>query len=116
MKPLSAKRWTNPLSLELDVKRPSGITTAILIPCNHGERFVHEQIGVDTPAVVTMRNFVGYMLAEEVRLGFCQIVMVGQPGILIKIAPGNFHSHSHIANARMERLVEHLPLPSALLE
>ncbi|SUH96204.1 cobalt-precorrin-6A synthase [Salmonella enterica subsp. enterica serovar Typhimurium] len=41
----------------------------ILVPGNHGERFVREQMGVDTQAVVTMSNFVGYMIEEAVRLG-----------------------------------------------
>ncbi|MDI5454441.1 cobalt-precorrin-5B (C(1))-methyltransferase, partial [Salmonella enterica subsp. enterica serovar Cerro] len=42
------------------------------------------------------------MIEEAVRLGFCQIVLVGHPGKLIKIAAGIFHTHSHIADARME--------------
>ncbi|SUG47126.1 cobalt-precorrin-6A synthase [Salmonella enterica subsp. arizonae] len=49
-------------------------------------------------------------------MGFRQIVLVGHPGKLIKIAAGIFHTHSHIADARMETLVAHLALLGAPLE
>jgi cobalt-precorrin-5B (C1)-methyltransferase len=88
----------------------------VLVPGNHGERFVREQMGIDEDVVVTMSNFVGYMIEEAVRLGFRQIVLVGHPGKLIKIAAGIFHTHSHIADARMETLVAHLALLGAPLE
>lgn len=114
--PMSEESWKRSLSLELEIKRASGLTRVILVPGNHGERFVREQMGVDTQAVVTMSNFVGYMIEEAVRLGFCQIVLVGHPGKLIKIAAGIFHTHSHIADARMETLVAHLALLGAPLE
>jgi cobalt-precorrin-5B (C1)-methyltransferase len=65
--------------------------------------------------VVTMSNFVGYMIEEAVRLGFRQIVLIGHPGKLIKVAAGIFHTHSHIADARMETLVAHLALLGAPL-
>ncbi|MBZ7488079.1 hypothetical protein FMJ35_17265, partial [Klebsiella michiganensis] len=51
--------------------------------------------------------------------GFRQIVLIGHPGKLIKVAAGIFHTHSHIADARMETLVAHLALlgaPLALLQ
>lgn len=114
--PMSEESWKRSLSLELEIKRASGLTRVILVPGNHGERFVREQMGVDTQAVVTMSNFVGYMIEEAVRLGFCQIVLVGHHGKLIKIAAGIFHTHSHIADARMETLVAHLALLGAPLE
>ncbi|PLK81149.1 cobalt-precorrin-5B (C(1))-methyltransferase, partial [Klebsiella pneumoniae] len=46
---------------------------------------------------------------------FRQIVLIGHPGKLIKIAAGIFHTHSHIADARMETLVAHLALLGAPL-
>lgn len=116
--PMSEESWKRSLSLELEIKRAAGLSGVVLVPGNHGERFVREQLGIDSDVVVTMSNFVGYMLDEAVRLGFRHIVLIGHPGKLIKIAAGIFHTHSHIADARMETLVAHLALlgaPLALL-
>ena len=113
---MSEESWKRSLSLELEIKRAAGLDRVVLVPGNHGERFVREQMGIDTQVVVTMSNFVGYMIEEAVRLGFRQIVLVGHPGKLIKIAAGIFHTHSHIADARMETLVAHLALLGAPLE
>lgn len=114
--PMSEESWKRSLSLELEIKRAAGLSRVVLVPGNHGERFVREQLGIDSDVVVTMSNFVGYMLDEAVRLGFQQFVLIGHPGKLIKIAAGIFHTHSHIADARMETLVAHLALLGAPLE
>lgn len=111
--PMSEESWKRSLSLELEIKRAAGLDRVILVPGNHGERFVREQLGVSPERVVTMSNFVGYMIEEAVRLGFRQIVLVGHPGKLVKVAAGIFHTHSHIADARMETLVAHLALLGA---
>lgn len=111
--PMSEESWKRSLALELEIKYAAGLRRVILVPGNHGERFVREQLNVSTDAVVTMSNFVGYMIEEAVRLGFTQIVLVGHPGKLVKVAAGIFHTHSHIADARMEILVAHLALLGA---
>ncbi|MEX3018471.1 cobalt-precorrin-5B (C(1))-methyltransferase CbiD [Kluyvera sp. STS39-E] len=114
--PMSEESWKRSLALELEMKRAAGLERVVLVPGNHGERFVREQMGIDPQGVVTMSNFVGYMIEEAVRLGFRQIVLIGHPGKLIKIAAGIFHTHSHIADARMETLIAHLALLGAPLE
>ncbi|MDU6685557.1 MAG: cobalt-precorrin-5B (C(1))-methyltransferase CbiD [Enterobacteriaceae bacterium] len=111
--PMSEESWKRSLSLELEIKREAGLERVVLVPGNHGERFVREQMGLASDIVVTMSNFVGYMIEEAVRLGYRQIVLIGHPGKLVKVAAGIFHTHSHIADARMETLVAHLALLGA---
>jgi len=117
--PMSEESWKRSLALELEMKRAAGLDKVILVPGNHGERFVREQLQLDGECVVTMSNFVGYMIQEAVRLEYRHIVLIGHPGKLVKVAAGIFHTHSHIADGRMETLVAHLALmgaPFALLE
>ncbi|AUU91804.1 cobalt-precorrin-5B (C(1))-methyltransferase [Enterobacteriaceae bacterium ENNIH3] len=114
--PMSEESWKRSLSLELEIKREAGLERVVLVPGNHGERFVREQMGLSSDIVVTMSNFVGFMIEEAVRLGYRQIVLIGHPGKLVKIAAGIFHTHSHIADARMETLVAHLALLGAPYE
>ncbi|MFC0228421.1 cobalt-precorrin-5B (C(1))-methyltransferase CbiD [Serratia aquatilis] len=111
--PMSEESWKRSLALELEMKRAAGLDKVILVPGNHGERFVREQLGLEGQWVVTMSNFVGYMLQETVRLGFRHVLLVGHPGKLIKVAAGIFHTHSHIADGRMETLIAHLALMGA---
>ncbi len=111
--PMSEESWKRTLAIELEQKRENGLDKVIFVPGNHGERFVREQLQVDTHLVVTMSNFVGYMLQEAERLAFRHVVMVGHLGKLIKVAAGIFHTHSHIADGRMETLVTHLALAGA---
>ena len=111
--PMSEESWKRTLAIELEQKRENGLDKVIFVPGNHGERFVREQLQVDTNLVVTMSNFVGYMLQEAERLAFRHVVMVGHLGKLIKVAAGIFHTHSHIADGRMETLVTHLALAGA---
>lgn len=111
--PMSEESWKRSLALELEIKRAQGITSVILVPGNHGERFVQEQMQLNGDRVVTMSNFVGYMLQEAQRLGFHRVVLVGHLGKLIKVAAGIFHTHSHIADGRMETLVTRLALMGA---
>jgi len=111
--PMSEDSWKRSLALELEMKRAQGMTSVILVPGNHGERFVQEHMQIDAERVVTMSNFVGYMLQEAQRLGFQHVVLVGHLGKLIKVAAGIFHTHSHIADGRMETLVARLALLGA---
>ncbi|WP_413738870.1 cobalt-precorrin-5B (C(1))-methyltransferase CbiD [Sodalis sp. RH21] len=111
--PMSEESWKSSLSLELGMKRAEGMERVILVPGNHGERFVQEQLNIDSRYVVTMSNFVGYMLKETERLGFRQVLMVGHFGKLVKVAAGIFHTHSHIADGRMETLIAWLALCDA---
>jgi cobalt-precorrin-5B (C1)-methyltransferase len=111
--PMSEESWKRSLSLEMEIKRAAGLERVVLVPGNHGERFVREKMGLPGDIVVTMSNFVGFMIEEAVRMGYKQIVLIGHPGKLVKIAAGIFHTHSHIADARMETLVAHLALLGA---
>ncbi len=43
---MSEESWKRSLSLELEQKRAGGMERVILVPGNHGERFVREQLGV----------------------------------------------------------------------
>ena len=54
--PMSEESWKRSLSLELEIKRAAGLERVVLVPGNHGERFVREQMGIDPQMVVTMRR------------------------------------------------------------
>lgn len=113
VEPMSEEGWKKSLSIELEMKSKQGIKNIILVPGNHGENFVKNVLNIDSNYVVRTSNFIGYMIKEAERFGFEKILMVGHLGKFVKIAGGIFHTHSKMADCRMEILIAHLALMGA---
>ncbi|MBC1490061.1 cobalt-precorrin-5B (C(1))-methyltransferase [Listeria sp. FSL L7-1485] len=117
--PMSDEGWKKSLSIELEMKRTQGMEQIILVPGNYGDDFVQNTLGFSNNQVVSMSNFVGYMLKETQRLAFKRVLMVGHFGKLVKVSAGIFTTYSKDADARAEILVANLALlgaPISLLE
>ncbi|MGJ0464422.1 cobalt-precorrin-5B (C(1))-methyltransferase, partial [Listeria monocytogenes] len=87
----------------------------ILVPGNYGDDFVQNTLGFSSGNIVSMSNFVGYMLKETQRLAFKKVLMVGHFGKLVKVSAGIFTTYSKDADARAEILVANLALLGAPL-
>ena len=116
VEPMSDEGWKKSLSIELEMKKAQGLESIILVPGNHGEKFIKEKLNLDMKYVVRTSNFVGYMLKEAQRIGFKKILMVGHIGKYIKISAGIFNTHSKIADARSEILISNLAMMGAPYE
>ena len=103
--PMSEESWKRSLSLELEIKRAAGLERVVLVPGNHGERFVREQMGIDPQMVVTMSNFVGKTIDLAAELGFSGILIAGHMGKLVKIGNGIMNTHSREADGRMDTML-----------
>ena len=116
VEPMSDEGWKKSLSLELKMKKELGVDKIILVPGNHGEKFVQENLGLDMKHVVRTSNFIGYMLKEAQRFGYKKIFLVGHIGKYIKLSAGIFNTHSKIADARNEILISNLAMMKAPYE
>lgn len=116
VEPMSDEGWKKSLSIELEMKKAQGLESIILVPGNHGEKFIKEKLNLDMKYVVRTSNFVGYMLKEAQRIGFKKILMAGHIGKYIKISAGIFNTHSKIADARSEILISNLAMMGAPYE
>lgn len=108
--PMSEEGWKQAISIELEMKCKQGFRKIVLAPGNYGVDFAVNQLDIHDAAIVSMSNFVGYVLKEVQRLAFEEILIVGHLGKLIKVAGGIFSTHSKDADARMEILVANLAL------
>jgi cobalt-precorrin-5B (C1)-methyltransferase len=63
--------------------------------------------------MIKTSNFIGAILDEAERVGIKKILWVGHIGKMIKVAGGIFHTHSRMADARMEVLAAHLGMRGA---
>ncbi len=108
VEPMSEEAWKKSLEIELRQLKLRGAKTVALVPGNHGEKFAIQKLGVPDYQIVTMSNFVGYMLMEAHREGFEKAVLIGHSGKLIKVAAGIFHTHSRVADGRADILCSFL--------
>ncbi|MDH6363386.1 cobalt-precorrin-5B (C1)-methyltransferase [Enterococcus sp. PF1-24] len=113
--PMSEEGWKQAISIELEMKRKQGYRKIILCPGNYGEDFAVNELKLSPDYIVSMSNFVGYVLKEVQRLAFEEILLVGHLGKLVKVAGGIFSTHSKDADARMEILIANLALMGAPL-
>lgn len=104
VRPMSEEAWKQSLALELSVVYNRGFESCVFAFGHYGERFAIENLGVKKDRVVVVSNFLGFMIDEACKLGFHQILLIGHIGKVVKIAGGIFHTHSRIADARMEIL------------
>lgn len=116
VEPMSDEGWKKSLSIELEMKRAQGLDKIIMVPGNHGEQFIRENLNLDMKYVIRTSNFVGYMLKEAQRMGYKKILMAGHIGKFIKLSAGIFNTHSKVADARSEILVSNLAMMKAPYE
>lgn len=108
--PMSEDSWKAAISIELEMKKKQGFERIVLSPGNYGEDFAVNKMMIDEKKIVSMSNFVGYVLKEVQRIGFKEVLMIGHLGKLIKVSAGIFSTHSKDADARAEILVANLAL------
>lgn len=105
VKPMSEESWEASIVIELKIlleEYPED--TVVITPGNYGKKFLIEKLGVEPKKIVIISNFIGTILENIKVLGYKKIILVGHIGKLIKVAGGIFHTHSRMADGRMEIL------------
>jgi len=116
VRPMSEEAFKNSILPELDQAIAYGHQTIILTPGHYGFRTATEQLRIPAEAVIQMSNFVGFLLEEAAYRKIENVILLGHIGKLIKVAGGIFHTHNHVADARMEILVAHAALHGVPLD
>jgi cobalt-precorrin-5B (C1)-methyltransferase len=114
--PMSEEAWKEALALELKVMWGKGVRLAVFVFGNYGESFAEERLRLQESSIIKVSNFVGYMLDRAAELGMEKLLLVGHMGKLVKVAAGIFHTHSRVADARMEILAAYAALEGASRE
>ncbi|MEL6439543.1 MAG: cobalt-precorrin-5B (C(1))-methyltransferase CbiD [Cyanobacteria bacterium J06621_8] len=76
-------------------------------------------LGIDSQQIIKTANWIGSMLVTAAVSGVKSILLFGYHGKLIKLAGGVFHTHNHLADARLEIMTAYcakLGLPQIYLE
>lgn len=115
VEPMSEEALKESIAIELSILKEQGIDTCIFAPGNYGRDFCIEQ-GISTKNLVKVSNFAGFMIDKAVEYDFKKILWVGHIGKLIKVAGGIFHTHSKMADGRMEIMASNLAYYGATKE
>ncbi len=102
VKPLSLEACKRSLVPQIDVALANGYKRIFLVPGNIGERIAKQLFSAPEDAIVQTGDFMGYMLDKAVEKGIKEIILLGHPGKLVKLAAGIFNTHHKVADARSE--------------
>lgn len=114
--PMSEEAWKEAMALELQVMKAKGAEPVVFVFGNYGANYAGNKLGLDGGRIIKISNFVGYMLDKALEAGIEKILLVGHTGKLVKVAAGIFHTHSRVADARMEILSAYAALEGAARE
>ena len=107
VKPLSMEACRRSLVPQIDVAVSAGFERVFFVPGNIGERIAKKLFKPKEDAIVQTGDFVGYMLDKAAEKGVKEIVFLGHPGKLAKVAAGIFNTHHKVADARNEVIAAH---------
>lgn len=131
VEPWSSAAYQESLLLQLDVARAAGVKRPVLVPGAKGEQAALKA-GFERLAVVQTGNYIGMMLAAARERGIRRVTLLGHASKLLKIARGDFNTHSRRSpmpldvlaacaegagwSRRRARALESLPTTEAALE
>ncbi|MGO1371045.1 MAG: cobalt-precorrin-5B (C(1))-methyltransferase CbiD [Senegalia sp. (in: firmicutes)] len=103
VEPMSEEAFKDSIALELKSLKNKGIKKVIFSPGNYGRDFACE-LNLKNYSLIKTSNFIGFMLDKAIEYDIEEILFIGHIGKMIKVAGGIFHTHSKVADARMEIL------------
>ena len=72
VEPMSDEGWKKSLSIELEMKRSQGLDKIILVPGNHGEEFIQNELGLDIKYVARNEIMISNLALMGAPLEFLQ--------------------------------------------
>lgn len=100
--PMSEAALTATIAMDIRVKAAAGRRILAVAPGNYGQRYLHEETGLDMDSFVKCSNYIGdtWTMLEEA--GIRRALLAGHPGKLVKVAGGMLNTHSRYGDCRME--------------
>jgi cobalt-precorrin-5B (C1)-methyltransferase len=102
VKPLSMEACRRSLVPQIDVALANGYKRIFVVPGNIGEKITKQLFKAPDDAIVQTGDFMGYMLNKAAEKGVEEIMLLGHPGKLVKLAAGIFNTHHKMGDARAE--------------
>jgi cobalt-precorrin-5B (C1)-methyltransferase len=102
VKPFSMEAWKRSMVPQIDVALAKGYTRVFVVPGNIGDKITKQLFKAPDEAIIQTGDFMGYILNKAVEKGVKEIMLLGHPGKLVKLAAGIFNTHHKMGDARAE--------------
>ena len=102
VKPFSMEAWKRSMVPQIDIAVAKGYTRVFVVPGNIGEKITKKLFKTPDDSIVQTGDFMGFMLDKAVEKGVKEIMLLGHPGKLVKLAAGIFNTHHKMGDARAE--------------
>jgi cobalt-precorrin-5B (C1)-methyltransferase len=107
VEPKSMEAYQTSLALQLDVLQAAGYPRANLVLGYVGEKFCKTVLVLPDDAIIRIGDHVGFMLEQCAAKGIEEVLLVGHIGKLVKVANGQFDTHSQRGDPRIETIARH---------
>lgn len=126
VRPFSSSALRDSLKCSLDVAKASHVKAPVFVPGRIGERSAHRHFHLSQEQLIEVSNEWGFMLDLASEIPFRNLLVMGHPGKLAKLAGGQWDTHSKrsssavplvadLAERLFSRPVERPPTVEALL-
>jgi len=112
VEPMSLEALKDSLMIEFNQMKNHLDHSIVFCPGNYGKDYAKTLL-IHEKYILKISNYVGFFLNRLVEHQIKDLLFIGHIGKLIKIAAGNFNTHSKISDARMETLVAYGALHGA---
>lgn len=106
VRPYSHAALRDALVCSLDIAKGCGITAPVMVPGNYGKRVALGRFNRTEREVIEVSNEWGFMLDALIERGFQELLVLGHPGKLVKLAMGYWNTHSRQSPGVVPYLVE----------
>lgn len=102
--PRSTEAYQASLALQLRMLKAAGGEKAALVLGYVGERAAKAAFKFDSDSIIKIGDHVGFMLKECVREKIKEVFLIGHIGKLVKIAAGQWDTHSQYGDNRLQTI------------
>ena len=101
VEPMSSQGYIDSMMTEIDMMLMES-KNVVAVSGNYGYDYAKNILKMDEKKIVKLSNFIGDALFYLKNKDVGNILMVGHLGKFVKLAGGNFNTHSYVSDAKME--------------
>lgn len=113
VEPKSLAAYKASLALEIDVLKAQGYKRIALVLGYVGDKYCKEALKLEDDSMIKIGDHIGFMLEQCAKKKLGDVLLIGHIGKLIKVASGQFNTHSDFGDNRISSMARYAKLCGA---